>query len=150
MQIREDVEGRPKFRVRTLNEEPTQTVQSQRDQSEIREILRRHGVTGVADQLAQSALSFQDVSSFEDFADVMRQRRDVEQKFMRLPSKVREVFNHDVDVYLDSAFDGPSEAQIAALTDLGVLGTPPSPRGVPASPAASEAAPATPPGPPAE
>lgn len=140
-QVKIPVEGRRTPRVRTVNDEPSLTVQSQKDQSEIREILRRHGVTGVADALAQSQLTFQDVSQFEDFTDVMRQRREAEAKFMTLPSKVREAFDHDADKWLDAAMDGMTEHQISRLTALGVLGPAPSPRGTPASPEGASGAP---------
>lgn len=143
-QVKIPVEGRRTPRVQTINDEPSMTIQSQRDQSEIREILRRHSVTGVADLLAQSQLTYQDVSEFEDFADVMRQRREAESKFMTLPSKVREVFLHDADVWLDAAMDGLTEAQIARLTDLGVLGDAPTPRGHDPRPEAPVAPPEAP------
>lgn len=119
VEMREDTGRR---RVYTVNEKPSKTVAAHKSQSDIREILRRYGATGVADQLATARLTFRDVSSFEDFADVMRQSKDVEAEFMRMPSKVREVFDHDWAKWLDAAYDTDKfEALRPKLEALGVV-----------------------------
>lgn len=122
--VREDTGRR---RVQTMNTEPSMTVQSDRDRSEIREILRRYRATGVADSLNRAQLTFRDVTAFEDFSDLMRQNVVAQGEFMKLPSKVREVFGHDVANWLDAANDGLDEVQTARLVKLGVLDAPEPP-----------------------
>lgn len=108
-------------RVQTVNEEESRTVQGQRDEADIRKIIQRYQRDGVLINMAQVDLAFRDVTEFEDFSDLMRQTKEAEQAFMRLPSKVREVFNHSVVRWLDAAHDGLSEVQRGRLTELGVL-----------------------------
>lgn len=138
MKVQSVRESTGRKRVVTMNNEPSMTVQSERDRSEIREILRRYGATGVADSLRNAELVFRDVTAFDDFTDLMRQNAVAQEEFMKLPSKVRQVFNHDVAAWLDAANDGLDEAQTAKLVKLGVL-DPPAAREAPApAPAAPE------------
>ena len=48
---------------------------------------------------------FKDVSEFTDLADALNQAKVAEVEFLKLPSKVREIFEHDVAVWLDTAHD---------------------------------------------
>lgn len=112
---------RGNLRVRTINEEPSKTVQHQVADSEIRHILSKYEQTGVLVGLRDVDLEFRDVSEFTDFSDLMRQSKESEAAFMRLPSKVREAFGHDHHQWLDAAHDGLTEAQRAQLEKLGVL-----------------------------
>lgn len=136
MKVQSVRESTGRKRVVTMNNEPSMTVQSERDRSEIREILRRYGATGVADSLRNAELVFRDVTAFDDFTDLMRQNAVAQEEFMKLPSKVRQVFNHDVAAWLDAANDGLDEAQTAKVIKLGVVEASES-RAVPAPPAAA-------------
>lgn len=115
------VDARGKARVQTVNDEPSMTVQSDAPRADIREILRKYKQVGIVDHLSQVEARFMDVSGVTDFADAMRLQREAEGEFMRLPSKVREVFGHDVARWLDAAHDGVSEEQKARLIALGIL-----------------------------
>jgi len=137
--------GRP--RVATENTEPSKTVQSDRHRAEVKHILARYENTGIVDHLANVDLQFRDVSEFTDFADMMRQTKVAEAEFMRLPSKLREVFNHDVMEWLDAAHDPEKvEALRPQLEKLGVL----EPRETPAAAPPAAPAPAAPSAPPTE
>jgi len=98
-----DVRRRP--RVQTVNTLPSVTVQSDLVRSDIRHILAKYKQTGVVEHMRNVDLEFRDVSEFPDFADLMLQSKEAEKVFLRLPSKVREVFDHDVAVWLDCAHD---------------------------------------------
>lgn len=109
-------------RVQTVNFGPSKTVQSDLVRADIREILKRFKAVGITDHLAQVDLVFRDVSEFTDFADMMRQTKEAEKAFMKLPSKLREVFEHDVMKWLDAAHDPEKvEALRPQLEKLGVL-----------------------------
>lgn len=92
-------------RVQTVNNLDSKTVQSDRNGADIRHILAKYEQTGVLMSRAAVDLAFRDVSEFEDFHDVMLQAKVAEAAFMRLPSKVREVFDHEVSKWLDAAHD---------------------------------------------
>lgn len=98
-----DYRGRP--RVQTLNEGPSLTVQSDAQGADIREILSKYRQFGLQNRLDSAEALYMDLGEFTDYADAMRNLREAEAYFMRLPSKVREVFNHDVAEFLDSAHD---------------------------------------------
>ncbi len=97
-----DARGRP--RVQTVNEEESMTIQSDAHLADMKNILAQFGAGGMQD-LDEAALQFSDVSSFTDLQDAMNQAKAAEIEFMKLPSKVREIFNHDVAVWLDTAHD---------------------------------------------
>lgn len=109
-------------RVQTVNEEPSLTVQSDRNNAEMKHIVTKYEATGVLVGLRDVDLEFRDVSEFTDFSEMMRQTKDAEAAFMRLPSKLREVFHHDVMEWLDAAHDPEKiEALRPQLEELGVL-----------------------------
>lgn len=108
-------------RVRTENLEPSKTVQSDRFRAEITHVLAKYRETGVMVGLSSADLTFRDVSEFTDFAEMARATKVAEHEFMRLPSKVREVFHGDVMEWLDAAKDGVTPEQHAKLVKLGVV-----------------------------
>lgn len=113
---------RRKPRVQTVNDLPSKTVQADVVRTEIRHILAKYRQVGIIEHLRDVDLQFRDVTEFEDYADMARQTKDAEQVFMGLPSKVREVFGHDVMNWLDAAHDAEKlEALRPRLEKLGVL-----------------------------
>lgn len=120
MKVFSEVRRRP--RVQTVNELPSMTVQSDVAKAEIRQILAKFRQIGVVEHLRNVDLQFRDVSEFVDFGDMMQQSAAAREVFMRLPSKVREVFGHDVAVWLDAAHDPVKlDALRPELERLGVL-----------------------------
>jgi len=111
------VDSRGKNRVQTVNTEPSMTVQSDAHLADIQQILTKYGATG-QESLDDVAMNFADVSEFGDYHDVMMEVRLAEETFMKLPSKVREIFGHNVETWLDSAHD---EDKRDALVQAGFL-----------------------------
>lgn len=147
-QIREVVDdGRRKPRTRTLNELPSETVQAEKDQADIRKIIQTYERNGVLINPSRVDLTFRDVTEFSDFADLMLQSKAAETEFMRLPSKVREVFDHSVAKWLDAAHDPEKLAALRPrLETLGVLEPIPEPPREPsAAPVEPPPTPSTPP-----
>lgn len=116
------LDRRGRARVQTQFLEPSLTVQSDAINSDIQEILRPYGPVGLAQVLDQTDEMFLDVSEFTDYADMARQTRDAEMAFMRLPSKVREAFDHDVMNWLDAAHD--KEKRTNVMERLGLVVSP--------------------------
>lgn len=112
---------RKRPRIRTEFPEESRTVQSDRDRADMKTILQRHALQGAPVNLARPDLEFRDVTSFSDYGDALRELKNAEAAFMRLPSKVREVFGHDPAEWLDAAEDGLSAEQRARLVEFGVL-----------------------------
>lgn len=121
-QVNNQIDGRPRPRVQTVNELESRTVQSDRDGADIKKIIQTYERNGVLIKPGAVDLAFKDVSEFTDFADMMRQTKEAEAEFMRLPSKVREVFAHSVYNWLDAAHD-PEKLEVVRpqLEELGVL-----------------------------
>ncbi len=90
--------------MRTDNTEPSKTVQSDAHLADLNVIMSAFLEEG-RDILGDAELMFADVSDFGDYQDVMLEVRRAEETFMALPSKVREIFNHNVTQWLDTAHD---------------------------------------------
>jgi len=120
--LKEYSEVRRRPRVQTVNTLPSKTVQTDVFRSEIRHVLAKYKQVGIVEHLRSVDLQFRDVSEFSDFADLMFQSKEAEKVFLKLPSKVREVFDHDVAKWLDAAHDPEKvEAVRPQLEKLGVL-----------------------------
>mgnify|MGYP000025003344 CR=1 FL=1 len=105
-----DYRGRP--RVQTINDLPSCTVQYDADQTDIKKIIGKYNNTGIIEHLNKVEATYADVSTFTDFADVMRHAKAAEAEFMKLPSKIREEFNHDVATWLDTSHDPEKRASL--------------------------------------
>lgn len=138
---------RGKERVQTEFHDESLTIQSDAPKADIQKILKQYKQVGIVDHLNYAEATFRDISEFEDFADAMRHAREAESEFLKLPSKVREIFNHDVAEWLDAAHD-PEKRD--ALVAAGIIDPPPEVEE--GSGSGSGAAPPGPPeeGPPAE
>lgn len=122
-----DYRGRP--RSGTVNDEPSKTIQSDADAADITKILARYKEVGIVEHLNMAQAAYMDVTEFTDFADAVRQSKMAEIEFLKLPSKVRRIFNHDVAEWLDTAHD-PEKRD--ALVEAGFIKAP-EPEVVPAA-----------------
>jgi hypothetical protein len=116
-----DALGRPQSLFQTVNDEPSRTIQSDSNEASIHTILARHGVTGVIEHLNEADLQFGDASNIVDYAEASRIMVEAEAQFLRLPPKVRGVFENDVALWLDAANDGLQDEQRSQLVKLGFL-----------------------------
>lgn len=100
-----DYRGRMRSKSWTVNDEPSQTIQSDAVAADIQTILKAHGVTGFYEHLAGVDAQFLDVTEMTDYADVMREAARAEETFMGLPAEVRSLFGNNVARWLDAAHD---------------------------------------------
>lgn len=126
-----DARGRLRRDSWTEFHDESKTVQSDAHLADIQEILKQFGVVGLAQNLDAAEAQYMDVSEFTDYADMMKHVRTAEQEFMTLPSKIREIFDHDVYKWLDTAHD---ERRIAARSKDGRADDKPVPVVVAAAP----------------
>lgn len=100
-------------------EDDSLTVQSDYHKTKIGTILNQFAENGgIITHLAQIQGSYRDVSEFTDLKDAIDQSRLAESEFMKLPSEVRRIFDHDVATWLDTAHD---PEKIQALVDKGLI-----------------------------
>lgn len=137
-------------RVQTINEGESKTVQSQAHLADIKEVLAKYQQLGIKAHLEQTDLVFRDVTQFEDYNDLRRENAIAEQEFMKLPSKVRELFEHSHEVWLAAAHDPKwVEANRPRLEKLGLIDPEETPTATevvevpPAAPAAADGGSAT-------
>lgn len=116
-----DYRGKP--RVQTSDFGESLTVQSDNERADIRKILQRYEAVGIVDHLNQVDAMYRDVTEFTDLHDALMQAKEAETQFMKLPSKLREVFDHDVAKWLDAAHDPEKIEQLyrPKLEKLGIL-----------------------------
>lgn len=129
-----DALGRP--RVQTVNSDPSLTVQSDAKKADITHIINRYKRGELVTNLNQAEAQFADISAFTDFADAMRHVRTAETEFLKLPSKIRELFNHDVANWLDHAHDEDKREQ---MVQAGLMDPPPAPTTTAPAPAPAPA-----------
>jgi len=99
-------DSRGRDRVQTVNEDPSETLQSDAHLADINKIMAQWEKTGGLGNILDNAeMMFLDVTEFEDLADALNQAKSAEVEFLKLPSKVRELFDHDVATWLDTAHD---------------------------------------------
>lgn len=109
--VQKDSRGRLRRDSQTHNTLPSKTVQSDAHLADIGEIMRKFRISGDINLDGAEGM-FLDVSGFTDFADVQRQTVEATAVFMKLPSKVREIFNHDVADWLDTAYDADKRERL--------------------------------------
>jgi len=113
-----DSRGRLRSDSQTVNDQPSLTIQSDADEADIQKILSKFEQVGIVDNLNRADAMFLDVSEFTDFADLTRQTKAAELEFMKLPSKQREIFGHDVANWLDAAHDQEKRDALVADGDI--------------------------------
>ncbi len=112
-----DFKGRKRSKYWVVNNEPSQTVQSDAHLADIQNILKQWSVGG-SDTLDEAALQYADVSEFGDYHDVMIEVKRAERTFMALPPQVRSIFGNSVETWLDTAHD---EDKRDALVEAGFI-----------------------------
>lgn len=117
-----DARGKPRSEFQTVNDKPSKTLQSDADKADIQKIMRRFEEGGGLEAaLNATELRFADVSELGDYQDVLQVAKEAEYEFGKMPAKVREIFDNDVGVWLDTAHD---EDKRAALMEAGYLEAP--------------------------
>ena len=118
-------DSRGRERVQTVNDMPEKTIQSDYNNSEIHAVLKRFPGVSIQGHLAEVDAQFLDVTELpEDYRAVFQYTAMAEEKFMQLPSQLREVFDHNVAEWLDAAHDGLTDSHREQLINLGYMEAP--------------------------
>jgi phage internal scaffolding protein len=108
------------LRVQTLNDEPSRTIQSEKDSCDINLIVSRFKTTGVMTNIAKGMPQYGDYSEVIDYQSALNVVNAAEDAFMALPATVRKRFANDPGQML-SFLDDPAnrdEAVKLGLVDL--------------------------------
>ncbi len=82
-------------KVQTINDQPSRTVQSQKDSTDINKIMDKYHKTGMITHLQQKQGQYVDLSSLGDYQHSLQTVIDAQAAFMTLPSTVRKKFAND-------------------------------------------------------
>lgn len=112
-----DSRGKDRLQFQSVNDDPSMTVQSDSHLADLNVIMLGYMQEGQG-LLDQVEGEYLDVSEFTDLADALNQAKLAETEFLKLPPKVRGIFNHDVAEWLDTAHD---KEKRQALVEAGFL-----------------------------
>ena len=103
-------------------QDPSLTQQQFAEETEIRTIVERFGLTG---QLPENVTvpQFGDFTEVTDFHSAMNAVREANEAFLQFPAKVRERFNHDPQRLLEFVSDGSNRDE---AIKLGFIDLPPA------------------------
>jgi phage internal scaffolding protein len=128
----------PRLRVQSVNNLPSRTDQSAKEECDINNIVDQYMATGLITHLNANSPQYGDATGI-DFQNSMELILHAQEQFGELPSDVRKYFNNDPGAFLDFAQD-PSNHE--TLVELG-LATPRPETAQTASPEVSEPPPET-------
>lgn len=105
---------------RTVNNEPSLTVQSEKDSCDINLIVERHLRTGIMTNYRTSQPMYGDFTSCVDYHEAVARAQQAEESFMTLPASIRARFSNDPGQLIDflSNENNRSEAiKLGLVTD---------------------------------
>lgn len=117
-----DARGKERAQFQTVNDGPVLVHRSLKDQADIKHILGKYKEFGILPELNRTQGSFADVTELQDYAEVFRITAQAKEEFMKLPPRVRRIFNNDVANWLDTAHDENKRDELVAA---GYLEAPP-------------------------
>lgn len=107
---------------------PGRTKQAEAPATDVNNIMRKFRTTGVLDHLKQGPSSYGDFSSSDDMAEQRNKIIAADRAFAELPSAIRSRFDNSPEQLVFFLAD---ENNTAEAQHLGLLNTPPRPKGKP-------------------
>lgn len=99
----------------TVNDDPSMTIQSEKDSCDINKIVARFKATGVMSNIAQSMPQQGDFTEVTDYHSAMNQVVAANEAFMALPAHVRKRFANDPGNLLAFLEDPQNQAEAVLL-----------------------------------
>lgn len=96
------------------NGEPSPTVQSEKDNSDINTIVKRFGLTGAVPSNPRLPLE-EDFMEVTDYHSAMNAIRNAERSFMQIPAEIRAKFDNDPQKFADFCLDPENLDEIDKL-----------------------------------
>ena len=101
-----------KKRVQTVNNEPSMTKQSLKDDADINNIIKRYNKTGVLQNMKEFEGVYGDFDS-NDFHTAMNVVAEANSLFEQVPSEIRAQFKNDPGAFIDYATNPENHEQMA-------------------------------------
>lgn len=106
---------------RTVNLEPSLTIQSERDKCDLNIIKGIYDRTGIMNNIRTDSPRYGDFTSSSDYHDVLFRAQQAEEDFMSLPAELRARFSNDPGKLIDFVAN-PNNA--AEAVQLGLMKSP--------------------------
>lgn len=100
---------------RTVNDEPSMTVQSEKDSCDFNKIYAKYTKTGLMTNLRRDPPRYGDFSSAVDYHDSLLRAQQAEDAFMQLPATVRARFDNDPGKVIDFLNDPNNRPEAVKL-----------------------------------
>lgn len=126
----------------TVNDEPSLTIQSEKDSCDINKIIEKFTRTGIMTNIRQDQPMYGDFSDLCDYQTARIRVQEAEEQFMELPASIRTRFDNDPGKLIDFLGDENNRAE---AIELGLVAPPQPPQmvqGDATPPSAGEGAPA--------
>jgi len=101
--------------VRTINNEPSLTIQSERDKCDLNIIKAIYEKTGVMNNVRTDEPRYGDFTSSRDYHDLLFRAQQAEDDFMLLDAHIRARFNNDPGLLLDFVNDPKNRLEAVKL-----------------------------------
>lgn len=101
--------------VTTLNEEPSMTIQSEKDSCDINKILSKFNKTGVMSNVSTAMPQQGDFTDVVDYQSALNQVIAAQESFMTLPAQLRKRFANDPGQLLSFLEDPENRSEAISL-----------------------------------
>jgi Chlamydia-phage Chp2 scaffold (Chlamy_scaf). len=106
--------------------EVTKTVQSEKDRTEINNVIRRYNKTGLIDHVAKGRAMYGDFTEINEYQENLNMIMKAEASFAALPSEIRKKFDNDPGQFFEFATNPENEQKLVEM-GLAHVKTPPAP-----------------------
>lgn len=110
---------------RTVNNEPTMTVQSEKDSCDFNKIYAKYTRTGLMTNLRTDAPRYGDFSDAVDYHTSLLRMQEAQDQFMELPALIRKRFDNDPGKLIDFLSDAGNRLE---AIKLGLVNPPQEPQ----------------------
>lgn len=100
---------------RTVNNEPSLTIQSEKDSCDFNLIYAKYAKTGLMTNLRTDAPNYGDFSSAVDYHDSVLRAQKAQESFMLLPASIRARFSNDPGQLIDFIADENNRSEAIKL-----------------------------------
>lgn len=106
--------------------EVTKTVQSEKERTEVNNIIRRYNKTGLIDHVAKGVAQYGDFTEINEYQENLNMIIKAEASFAALPAEVRKKFDNDPGQFFEFATDPKNRDSLVEM-GLAHVKTPPEP-----------------------
>lgn len=101
--------------VQTVNEEPSLTIQSEKDNCDLNVIVNKFLKTGMMTNIRKDQPRYGDFTGVSDYQSAVIAVQDAEEQFMELPATIRKRFDNDPQKLLSFVLDDSNRDEAIKL-----------------------------------